>query len=72
MTDAREEVRKMALVFAEGIADRAMEAGVITMACPQTFIDAAQQIESYICNGQDIAIHCVTDMTDFVRPNYND
>lgn len=53
--DDEAETRKMCLCMAENIAARAYENGQFILTNSGDFIACAQEIENYICNGQDVA-----------------
>ena len=62
-----EGIRFFACQLVENMADRAASNGQFMLQDTASFIDAAQQIEFYITNGQDVAFVCNEGSEKFVR-----
>ena len=63
------ETRKFALTIVDGMADRMVPFGMLFESVAE-YIAAAQVIEHYITEGQDVPFVCsTTDIEKFVRPD---
>ena len=66
------ETRKFALTIVDGMADRMVPFGMLFESVAE-YIAAAQVIEHYITEGQDVPFVCsTTDLEKFVRPKIGD